>query len=104
TPCRTGRPTTSPGASPCASIPWSARSATSPAAPPHASAQERPSRPSSGFLGRLAPGGLCAVFAEGARARAHLAEEVHERVGQCLLPQAVVDVLSTLLPPHQARI
>src|SRR5262245_49832068 len=50
----------------------------------------------------FAPGGLGAVLAEGARARAHLGEEVHQRPGERVLLETIVHVLAALLAPDQA--
>jgi hypothetical protein len=43
-------------------------------------------------------------FAERAIARAHFIKEMHKRAGERVLLQSILNVLSSLFPPHQARV
>ena len=52
----------------------------------------------------FAPGGLGAVLAERTRARAHLGQEMHQRAGQCVFLESIVNVLAALLAPYEARV
>src|SRR5262249_15979157 len=44
------------------------------------------------------------VLAEGTRARTHLGQEMHQRAGQGVFLESIVDVLATLLAPYEARV